>query len=348
MATGKLLWGPTAGQAALDYYNFGYNAGGNEEGTMLADGKLYSGGYSGIIYCYDLTNGNLLWTYGNGGEGNSTGSGTPYPGNYPTSIYAIGNGIVYTTTTAHTFETPIYKGALVRAINATTGKEIWTLSAVTGESGTPGTGAIADGYTTFLNGYDNQIYVVGRGPSATTVTAPNVGVTTATPITITGTVMDIAAGTEQNQQAADFPFGVPCASDASMSAWMGYVYQQQPEPTNFTGVQVQLAVLDSNGNHYSIGYATTDESGTYSLTWTPSITGNYTVYATFAGTNGYWPSSAETHVYASAPAATAAPTATPISGLASNSTLEYGLFAIIIVIIVIGAVLALLVTRKRP
>jgi hypothetical protein len=111
---------------------------------------------------------------------------------------------------------------------------------------------------------------------------------------------------------------------------------------------VQLAVLDSNGNHYPIGYATTDESGTYSLTWTPNITGNYTVFASFAGTNGYWPSSAETHVYAGAPAATTAPTATPLSGLSTQSALEYGVAAIIIVIIIIGAVLAILVTRKRP
>ncbi|MGA2524824.1 MAG: hypothetical protein ABSF65_11830, partial [Candidatus Bathyarchaeia archaeon] len=113
-------------------------------------------------------------------------------------------------------------------------------------------------------------------------------------------------------------------------------------------VKVQLAVLDSNGNHYPIGYATTDESGTYSLTWTPNITGNYTVYASFAGTNGYWPSSAETHVYAGSPAATTAPTATPLTGLSTQSALEYGVAAIIIVIIIIGAVLAILVTRKRP
>ena len=41
------------------------------------------------------------------------------------------------------------------------------------------------------------------------------------------------------------------------------------------------------------------------------------------------------------PAATAAPTATPLSGLASNTTLMYGLVAIIIVIIVIGAAIML-------
>jgi hypothetical protein len=160
--------------------------------------------------------------------------------------------------------------------------------------------------------------------------------------------MDVSAGTKQSQQASDFPNGVPCRSDASMMSWMGYVYQQQPEPTNFTGVTVQLSVLDSNENHYPIGTATTDQSGTYRLTWTPDISGNFTIYANFMGTNGYWPSSAETYLYAGSPAPTAARTATPLSGIASQSALEYAVVAIIIVIIIIGAVLALLVTRKHP
>jgi hypothetical protein len=172
-------------------------------------------------------------------------------------------------------------------------------------------------------------------------------VTTATPITITGTVMDVSTGTQQTEQKGDFPNGVPVASDASMTQWMGYVYQQQPEPTNFKGVPVQIAVLDSNGNHYPIGTATTDEYGTYSLTWTPIISGNYTVYATFAGTNGYWPSSADTHIYASAPPATPAPTATPITGLATMSALTYGIVAVIIVIIIAIAIVGLLILRKH-
>jgi len=290
-----------------------------------------------------------LWTYGNGGAGNSTGSGTPYPGNYPTSIYAIGNGIVYTTTTAHTFETPIYKGALVRAVNATDGKEIWTLSAVTGESGTPGTGAIADGYTTFLNGYDNQIYAVGRGPSATTIQAPQTAITEGSSVVIQGSVMDISAGTKQTEQASDFPNGVPCASDASMSQWMSHVYQQQAEPTNFTGVTVMLNAIDPNGNYITLGTATTDATGHFIYSWqTPQVPGKYTVTATFAGTNGYWGSNDETGMIIQNAPATSAPTATPLSGLASNSTLMYGIVAIIIVIVIIGVVLAMLVTRKHP
>jgi outer membrane protein assembly factor BamB len=349
MATGKLLWGPTSGQAALDYYNFGYNAGGNEEGTALAYGKLYSGGYSGIVYCYDLTSGNLLWTYGNGGEGNSTSSGTPYPGNYPTSIYAIGSGIVYTTTTAHTVETPLYQGALTRAINATTGAEVFTLSAFTGESGPPGTGAIADGFATFFNGYDNSVYVVGKGPSATIVQAPQTAITAGENVVIQGTVMDTSAGTHQSAPAADFPNGVPVCSDASMAQWMGYVYQQQQAPTNFTGVTVTLTAIDPNNNYITLGTATTDATGHFIYSWqAPQVSGKYTITATFTGTNGYWGSSEETGMTVQNAPTTQAPTSTPTSDLATMSALTIGIAAAVIVIIIAIAIVGLLLLRKKP
>ena len=160
--------------------------------------------------------------------------------------------------------------------------------------------------------------------------------------------MDTSAGTKQTVPVADFPHGVPVCSDASMSGWMGYVYQQQAAPTDFTGVPVQLAVLDSNGNHYPIGTAFTDEYGTYSLTWTPTITGNYTIFATFAGTNGYWQSSAVTHVFAGSPAATSAPTPSPVTGLATMSGVTIGIAAATIAIIIAIAIVGLLLLRKKP
>jgi len=133
-----------------------------------------------------------------------------------------------------------------------------------------------------------------------------------------------------------------------MQAWMGYVYQQQPEPTNYVGVPVTVSVLDSNGNHYNIGTARTDSSGMFTLTWTPDISGNFTVYASFAGTNAYYPSSAETSFYAGTPPPTPAPTASPPTGLASTSTVELGVAAVIIVIVIIGIVLAVIMLRKHP
>jgi hypothetical protein len=169
MDTGQKLWGPTEGQGVLDYY--GYFFPGLYEADSQAPGRIYSAGMSGILYCYDITTGDVLWTYGNGGEGNSTNSGFQVPGPYPTFVWAVANGIVYTITTEHTIQTPIYKGALVRAINATDGTEIWTLSNYNGAG--ISACALADGYATFMNGYDNLIYVVGRGPSATAVTIQN-------------------------------------------------------------------------------------------------------------------------------------------------------------------------------
>jgi hypothetical protein len=327
----------------MDYY--GSPSSGSISNTF-AYGKLYTMQYGGTCYCYDTKTGNLLWTYGNGGEGNSTNSNFECPGNYPSLINAIGNGVVYIVSSEHTIETPIYKGAMTRAINATTGQEIYTLAAYTTEFGTMAY-AISDGYATFFNSYDQQIYVIGRGPSQTTINAPNADLTYGQGVTINGKVIDISAGTQQTEQKADFPNGVPVSSDANMRDWMGYVYQQQAMPTNFTGVTVHISVTDSNGNTRQIGTTTTDSTGSYSLNWKPDIAGNYTVYAVFAGTNGYWPSSAETS-FAVDPAAAATPAITqaPANLANTNNAIFAGIAAIIVVIIVVGAATILMLRRK--
>jgi hypothetical protein len=266
-------------------------------------------------------------------------------GNYPTTIYAVGNGVVYTITTEHTVQTPIYKGALTRGINATDGTEIFTLNDYCGSFATA-TAAIADGFATVFNGYDNQIYSIGRGPSALTVQAPKTSNELGKSLVIDGKVIDISAGTKQDQQAADFPNGVPVASDASMKDWMGYVYQQKPLPNNFVGVQVTVDVLDSNGNFRNIGSATTDATGMYTLSWKPDIVGNFTVVATFQGTNGYWPSYSETSFVVDPAAPTPAPTAAPPASNTDTYILASAI-AIIVVLIIIGAILMMMV-RKRP
>jgi outer membrane protein assembly factor BamB len=342
LTNGQQIWGPTAPQGALDYY------GSQGPGTLadqIAYSHIYSAAYDGVLYCYDMKNGNLTFTYGNGGSGNNTNSGFEVPGPYATFVNAIGNGIVYLITSEHTIETPIYKGALMRAVNATDGTEIWTLSNDNNEFAASSFG-IADGFLTTFNGYDNQIYSVGRGPSSTTVSAPDVAVPINTPIVIKGAVTDVSSGTKQNEQAARFPAGVPVSSDASMGNWMGYIYQQQPKPTNFTGVTVSLSVLDSNNNQRIIGNATTDASGAYTFTWLPDITGNYKLFANFEGTNGYWPSSAEESFNVMEVHPTASPTPAPATPMTDTYILASAI-AIIIAIAIVGAVIVLMV-RKRP
>jgi len=299
--------------------------------------------------------GKLLWTWGNGAPGsdNSTYAGfnTNY-GDYPTQIQTIANGVVELATEEHTITNPIYKGATMEFLNATTGKEIpgTVLSEYPSEWSTPGSAwAVADGYLTMLNGYDDQIYSVGRGSSATTVQAPLTSNTAGTNVEIQGTVMDTSAGTQQSEQKADFPNGVPVAADAIMGQWMSYVYQQQPAPSNFTGVTVTLTAIDPNHNFVTIGTATTDINGMFHYTWTPpNIAGTYSITATFAGTNGYWGSSSETNMVVQSPSSTAAPTAAPVTGLATMSALTYGIIGAVIAIIIAIAIVGLLLIRKKP
>jgi len=345
LADGSQLWQSTYRTNSASDWNFF-----SLDSATVADGKLFFYGYSGTLTCYDISNGNILWTYGNGGEGNSTSSGfyTPY-GVYPILMSAIADGKVYLDTTEHSPNSPLWKGGMIRCINATDGTELWKLFSF-GNNMYGGNTPVADGFLTFLDTYNCQIYCVGKGPSSITVTAPDVAAPLGQPVVIRGTVTDIAAGTKQNEQAGRFPNGVPAVSDVSMNAWMEYVYQQKPKPANVIGVPVSLDVIDSNGNYRNIGTATSDASGTFGYTWTPDIPGQYTVVATFAGSNSYYPSSAETYFTATT-AATSAPTNAPVTNLATTADLmtylAVGVIAIIIAIAIVGTVIVMLF-RKRP
>ena len=338
LTNGKSAWGPskvTNGYTA-DYNYF------NTETEIVAYGKIYYTGYSGILYCFDIKTGKLLWTYGNGGEGNSTASGLETPwGNYPVFISDIADGKVFLCTTEHSPNSPLYKNAVYRAVNATDGIEIWKLMQYANNM-YGGPAAIADGYLVFYSGYDQQIYCVGKGPSAMSVTAPDLGATMGSTVVIKGTVMDISAGTLQNEQAARFPNGVPCVSDASQQEWMQYVYMQKPRPTDATGVEVIINVFDSNNNFREIGRTMTDSTGFFTLNWKPDIEGNFTVYAGFAGSESYWPSYATTS-FAVDPAPSAAPTPEPI--VIPDYTLAIVGMGIAMILAV--AIATILILRKR-
>jgi hypothetical protein len=344
LADGSKLWTtPVGSQSAFDYYGAPYYP---FDTSQLAYGNLYTAAFGGVLYCYNLTTGAMTFSYGNGNiPGNDTSTSlTPY-GDYPMFLNAVGNGVIYTLTSEHTIGDPIYKGALARAINATTGQEIWTLSNYDGEFSSFSY-AMADGYNTFFNGYDNQIYSVGRGPSALTVSAPNLGAASSQPVVISGTVTDVSAGTKQVQQASDFPNGVPVASDAIMGDWMGYVYQQQPLPTNFKGVDVTIYVVDANNNSRPIGTATTDATGQYNLVWTPDVAGTYKVTAAFSGNAAYWPSSATTAFTVMEAHATSTPAPTPVPPSAADLYFVPAIAGLFVFVAIIGVVI-ILVLRKH-
>ncbi|MFZ7138430.1 MAG: PQQ-binding-like beta-propeller repeat protein [archaeon] len=351
--TGDKIWGPTESQlsvAAFDYY--GNQFSGDMLG-QLAYGRLYSCGFSGIMFCYDISTGDLLWTYGNGGEGNSTSCGYELAyGHHPTNIYAIGDEVIYTLVYEHTVNTPIYKGAKARAIDAITGEELWTLS----NYGSSDSYAIADGYSNFMNGHDNQIYVVGKGPSKTAVSIPNNVVKLGSSVLVTGTVIDISAGTEQEEQAARFPNGVPAVSDESMDVWMQYVYQQDERPSDVTGVTVKFEAVDPNSNYQYLGTTTTDFYGNYGFAFEPEVEGTYMIIATFEGSDGYYASTATTYVQVDPTASVSTPidnepvdTETPVDSeepTTSFLTTEVAIIATIAVAAIIGIAAYILLKRK--
>jgi hypothetical protein len=262
------------------------------EGVM-AYGILFISGYGGEIFAYSTNNGTLLWKFSDTST-TTYNTGIPW-GLQPLHIAAMADNKVFAFAGEHSPNTPLYKGNRHFAVDIFTGEKVWDIfgwsSSGLGTAIAPV--AIADGYLVFLNAYDGQIYTIGKGPSATTVIAPDLGAPLGRSVTIKGTVMDIAAGTTQNEQAARFPNGVPAVSDESMTEWMEYVYQQKPKPTSTVGVPVKLTIIDPNSNTHEMT-VTSDSLGVYSLMYEPPVPGKYTVIATFEGSESYWPSQAET------------------------------------------------------
>ncbi len=342
--TGNLLWQtpPSEGTSDLTYFNLGTVG----LTPCTAYGRIYDSGWDGVLRCWDTKDGKLLWSYGNGGIGNSTSTNLQSSwGRYPTFIYVIADDKVYLMSSEHSPDTPMWKGAVARSVNATDGAEIWKLMSFGGQLGRYGT-ALADGYWVYYNYYDSRLYCIGKGPSALTVDAPMTAAILGQSVVIRGTVLDIAAGTTQQEQSARFPYGVPAVSDESQAAWMEYVYMQKPRPTDVIGVSVVLSVVDANGNYREIGTTTSDADGFYSLNWKPDIEGKFTVYANFAGSESYWPSRAVTSFAVDSAAPTLAPTSEPIQS-AADMYFVPAIAGLFVLIIVVAIVLALLMLRKR-
>jgi hypothetical protein len=344
--TGDKLWGPVGDFDSFQYY------GGASGGVIplvslgnVAYGNLYVAGYGGEIVAFDLKTGNEVWRYNN----TYSGFNTVY-GRYPVFISSIADGKIYAHTSEHSPNAPLYKGARMRCINATTGEEIWTM--LGWNTFTPYGSYlvepvyVADGYISYLNVYDMQIYTLGKGPSATTVAAGPKVSTHGNSVLVEGTVIDIAAGTKQDEQAARFPYGVPVVSDASMGEWMEYVYMQKPRPTNATGVEVIVSVVDPNNNCYEVGRTTSDADGFFKLSFTPEVPGEYIITAAFEGSESYWGSHAKTAINVEeAPAATPEPTPTPAS-IADQYFLPMSIGTIVAIIAVL-ALLVLILVRKK-
>ena len=284
--TGVQAWGPTEPyENAWGYYQVWAD-------YMTANGKLYATGYDGIVHCYDLLTGENLWNYYTGNSGSETVYGHWVAKD---NALTITEDTVFVVNNEHSPSTPFYRGSKMHCIDDETGEGIWNMTFM-------GLAPIVvDDKVISLNYFDNQIYCLGKGPSATTIDAPQ-NIVEGNNVVLMGTVTD--------QTPASI--GTPAISDEDISLWMDYLYMQQQIPGDAKGVTLMLNTIDPNGNFVNIGTTTSDMSGTWGLSWIPEVPGLHKVIATFAGSASYASSYAETFFFVEeAPVPTAPPEATP-------------------------------------
>ena len=292
-------------------------------GRQLAYGKLYTASYDGNVRAYDGENGTLLWTSYLGNSGYLENAYGTYP---VQEGFVIADGKIFVTSGERAVPSPPWRGSKLWVIDAETGQHLWNIT------GRFRYNSISDGILVSLNIMDGQAYAIGKGPTSTSVTAPDIGIPWGQSIVIKGTVTDQSPAQK----------GTAAISDASMTAWMEYLHMQKPFPTDATGVPIKIDVIDANGNYRTIGTTTSDTSGNFGFAWTPDIQGSYMVKTTFEGSNSYGSSYSMTYFNVQdAPAATPSPTApsTPMTD-------TYLLGATISIILAI-AVAVLLILKKR-
>jgi len=288
---------------------------------------LYGVGYTGV-WALNETNGDVVWHYADP----AIAFETPYNTNNNTqSVYSVqtirvADGKVYVSNTEHTPSQPATRGWGLICLDALTGEKLWKIS---GTQMSPG--PAADGYLTASSNYDGYMYVLGKGQSATTVTAtPNIAMT-GSKVMIEGTVLDMSPAQP----------GTPCVSDDTMDTWMDYLQLQMPIDGIFhnitvKGVTVQLTAIDENDESIDIGTATSDISGKFAYAWEPPAEGMYKITATFLGSQSYGSSWDEANISVSQAVATTTPE-TVTETTVDNSMLLYAIMALVVVAIILAA-----------
>ncbi|MFA5366105.1 MAG: hypothetical protein WC325_13060, partial [Candidatus Bathyarchaeia archaeon] len=234
------------------------------------------------------------------------------------------------------------RGAPFICLNATDGSLIWEIDGAFRQTRWGGRAIIGDSIIATMDTYDQRVYAIGKGPSAITLSAPDIAAPFNTPVIIKGTLTDLSPGTNDETLAMRFPDGVPVVSDESMSDWMLYVYKQFSRPTEATGVLISIDATDPNGNYVHIGDTTSDASGKFHFTFKPELAGDYTIFATFGGSKSFYPAFTETAMTVME----AEPTPTTTAAVTNPPYELYTIGTGIAIIVAIA--LAVLLIRRKP
>jgi outer membrane protein assembly factor BamB len=290
-------------------------------------GCVMMGSYDGHLYAYDTETGALKWKVFTGNT-TETAMGTYGAWGMP----VIGSDMVYFGTSEHSMTNPSTRGNKLFGVDGESGEIIWSLPFIGFTRG----GGIASGMMWYANDYDSCVYMFGKGPTATTVSAPTTAVPLGNAVLIQGTVTDQSSGAKDT----------PCISDEDMDAWMPYLYQQAQMPTDATGVPVTLQAMRSDGTVIDIAHVTSDIMGHYEYLWTPPDEDTYKILATFEGSESYWMSAAQTALGVTAAPSPAGPIE-PEPAEAPLITTEIAIIAAVAVVAVIGVVAYWYLRRRK-
>jgi outer membrane protein assembly factor BamB len=346
LSTGQQLWTYTDPSQLIDEAGYSLN---------VHNGKAFTSGAYGECHCFNATTGESLWNFTAPLLGNLEGQGltyTPLIYQFCVDNPETGRQLLYFHgTTAWAGETsPIRRDGSIICLDAETGQLVWRLMAYPnmGNNALAKT-IISEGRITFIDSHDNQIYCIGRGSSGTTVSAPQTATTLGSTIILTGTVTDQSSSGKHdvNGDLTVALKGTPAIGDASMDAWMQYLYHQGPKPANASGVVVSLDTIDPNGNYVHIGNATSDSSGNFGLPYTPNVPGTYQIIATFAGGASYGPSTSTTYMTVNSPQQTTITVPPPIAQSVADTYFVPAVAGLLVVMIVGFGVMGFLLIKKR-
>ena len=292
LETGKLAW-ESQPQIYADAWSDTVTTYGPEK--IFAYGRLFEASVGGIVYCYNATNGDLLWTY----EATDKYNESYHREAWWLVPLFISDHKIYLGHMVHSPQVPISRGAPFLALDVEEGNVVWEIDGAFRQTRWGGRALIGDSIIATYDYYDQNVYAIGKGPSELTVSAPTVAVTAGTTTLITGTVMDVSPGTEQDNLRYRFPNGVPAVGDESQSEWMLYLYKQFEQPMSVTGIKISVYAYDGE-NVIPIGDTMSDARGTYAITWTPDKEGLYDIWAYFDGTAAFFGDDAKTTMAVSA------------------------------------------------
>jgi hypothetical protein len=265
---------------------------------------------------------------------------------WTTVLLFVTDGKVYVGVSEHSPNNPLPRGAPFICLRVEDGSEVFRVNGLLRQTDWGGPAIIGDSIIISMDTYDMRIYAIGKGPTSTSVSASPKVTESGKGIVIEGKVIDISPGTRDTAIQLRFPDGVPAVADESMGDWMLHVYKQFPRPANVKGVWVKIDAINIyTGECLDLGGTHTDETGMFTIAWTPPKEGLYKILATFPGTKSYWPSHAQTSIAVTpAPAPLEIPTpATPEQAQTIQAQIE-GLQLVIVALVAIVIICLCLVT----